>query len=77
MTLEKEHIEAYLDNELIADFDDKSEDSGKIGLGAKCIEARFDNVVITGPEIPDGGPGFAVTSQNRLATMWGSIKRGR
>ncbi len=77
MTLEKGHIEAYLDNELIAEFDDKSEDSGKIGLGAKCIEARFDNVVITGPEIPDGGPGSAVTSQSKLATMWGSIKRGR
>jgi hypothetical protein len=77
MTLEKDHIEAYLDNELIVEFDDSSEDSGKISLGGKCIEARFDNVVITGPEIPDGGPGFAVASQSKLTTMWGSIKRGR
>jgi hypothetical protein len=37
MTLKKDHIEAYLDDELIVEFEDKSEDSGKIGLGGKGI----------------------------------------
>ena len=32
MVLEKERIEAYLDDELIVEFDDKSETSGKIAL---------------------------------------------
>jgi len=79
MTLQKNHIEAYLDNELIAEWDDKSEDSGKIALVGYGIEARFDNVVITGDEIPDVGPGgYATVEQTgKLATMWGSIKRGR
>lgn len=79
MTLAEGHIEAYLNNELIAEWDDKSEDSGKVGLHAKGIEVRFDNVVITGDEIPDVGPsGYATVEQTgKLATMWGSTKRGR
>ena len=37
---------------------------------------EFDNVVITGDEIPDGGPsGYAVEPAVKLATSWGTIKR--
>lgn len=83
MILEKEHIEAYLDDKLIARFDDKGESSGKVALDVGGIEARFDNIVITGPDIPDGGSWDEskherpVNLQDKLATIWGSIKRGR
>jgi len=76
MTLAKDHIEAYLDNELIAEWDNKLVDSGKVGLRGTDIEARFDNVVITGDEIPDVVPS-GVELVGKLATMWGSTKRGR
>ena len=47
-----------------------------MGLRGTNIEARFDNVVITGDEIPDVVPS-GVELVGKLATMWGSIKRGR
>ena len=65
MTLAKDHIEAYLDNKLIAEWDDKSLASGKVGLRGYNMEARFDNVVITGDDIPDVGPSGCTTVEPR------------
>ena len=47
--------------------------TGRIGLGLANYTARFDNLKITGPGIPDEG-GLAVTSRAKLATTWGSLK---
>jgi hypothetical protein len=74
---EGEHFEFYISDELIGSFDDDSRPSGTVILGVASAKVHFDDVVITGPEIPDGGPGFAVTYQSKLAAIWGSIKRGR
>ena len=74
---EGEHFEFYINDELIGSFDDDSYPSGGIQLGVTNTHVHFDDVVITGPEIPDGGPGFAVTPQSKLATMWGEIKHSR
>jgi hypothetical protein len=71
---EGDHFEFYIDNELIESFDDDSFTSGGIDLGVANTHVHFDDVVITGPEIPNGGPGFAVTAESKLATMWGSVK---
>ncbi len=72
---EGDHLEFYINGELIGSFDDDSFPSGGIELGVANTHVHFDDVVITGPEIPNGGPGFAVASQSKLATMWGSVKR--
>ena len=74
---EGEHFEFYIDDDLTGSFDDNSYPSGTIWLTVRNAHAHFDDLVITGPEIPDGGPGFAVTYQNKLATMWGGVKRGK
>ena len=42
--------------------------------------AHFDDFVVTGPDIPDGGPGgvsFSVRPKDKLAAMWGTIKQER
>ncbi len=75
--VEGDHFEFYIDGEPAGEFDDKSLSSGNVGLFVRNTQAHFDDVVITGPEIPDGGPGFAITSQSKLATVWGSVKRGK
>jgi len=75
MKTEKEHIETYLDDELIAQFDDKRADSGKAALTVQGIEAHFDNVIITGTEIPDNGTGdFAVHCTGKLAITWATLR---
>ena len=38
--------------------------------------ASMDEFAISGPGIPDGAGKLAVDSMNKLATTWGSIKRG-
>ena len=73
---EGDHFEFHVDDELIGSFDDDSFPSGTVWLAVRNAHVHFDDVVITGPEIPGGGPGFAVTSQSKIATMWGSVKGG-
>ena len=48
--------------------------TGGVGLGLSNQIARFDNVIITGDNIPDNG-GLSVTPRTKLATVWGSLKR--
>lgn len=48
--------------------------TGGVGLGLSNQTARFDNVVITGDNIPHND-GLSVTPKAKLATMWGSLKR--
>lgn len=75
MILRKEHIEAYLDDKLIKEFDDNTEISGRADLIVWGIETHIDNLVVTGPDIPDGGSSFSVDSRYSLASTWGDIKR--
>lgn len=48
--------------------------TGRIGLGLANYTARFDNLKITGPGIPDKGR-LAVTPRAKLATTWGNLKQ--
>lgn len=50
---------------------------GQAGLVVSGARARFDNVVITGDNIPNGGPGKAqpVSNKGKITTTWGSLKQ--
>ena len=75
---EGEHFEFYINDELMGSFDDDSYPSGGIELGVSNTHVHFDDVVITGPEIPDGGPGgvrMSVHQENTLITTWGTLKQ--
>lgn len=72
---EKEHIETYLDDKLMAKFDDVRADSGTAALSANGVVAHFDNIIITGPQIPDnGGANFTVDSKGKIAAIWANLK---
>jgi len=75
---EGDHFEFYINDELIGSFDDDSRPSGTVWLEVRNAHVHFDDVVITGPEIPDGGPGGVsgepVEPQSKLVATWGRIK---
>ena len=47
---------------------------GSVGFGLAGYTARFDNLKITGEEVPNHG-GLAVQPQSKLAVTWGQLKR--
>lgn len=50
--------------------------NGKAGLMIVRVQARFDDVEITGSNVPNGGPGTRpVEPIGKLATIWGKLKR--
>ena len=73
-----DHFELYIDGEPVGEFEDNSIPSGKVGLSVRNTHVHFDDVVITGPEIPDGGPGsISVRQKHELVTTWGTLKQKR
>ena len=40
-------------------------------------KARFDNVVITGPEVPDINQGLSVDPRDKPASVWARLKMDR
>lgn len=50
--------------------------NGKAGVIVSNAQVRFDNVKITGNNIPNGGPGTLSVEPNgnQLATTWGKLK---
>lgn len=52
---------------------------GYAGLVVSGARARFDNVVITGDNIPNGGPAKRnlqpVTNKRKITTTWGNLKQ--
>lgn len=48
--------------------------TGRVGLGLANYTVRFDNLRITGPDIPNRD-GLSVTSQTKLATTLGNLKQ--
>ena len=75
LVVSKDSIEFYIDGKLMASLFEPSQPFSigrSVGLFVRNCEAQFDNVVITGDDVP--GNSFAVLHQDKLATSWGSIK---
>lgn len=47
---------------------------GSVGFGLAGYTARFDNLKITGEEVPNHG-GLSVQPQSKLAVTWGQLKK--
>jgi hypothetical protein len=75
-------IEFYVDGKLVAKTEDSKYPAGRAGFGV-FGEALFDDFVMTGPDVKDGGHWdpkvheqlSAVKPQNKLAGTWGQIKK--
>ncbi len=72
--------EFYLDDEFVGKFSYAALRSGSVGLVVSNAVAHFDDFVVTGPDIPDGGPGgvsFSVRPKDKLTAAWGTLKQER
>ena len=58
--------------DVFADFPEFQ--TGGVGFGLWNYTAIFDSITVTGGSVPNSGD-FAVTSQEKLATTWGNLKR--
>jgi hypothetical protein len=75
-------LEFYIDDKLMAKAEDDRNQAGCVGFGTFGT-AIFDDFVMTGPEVKDGGHWdpkahdqlTAVKPQNNLAVTWGQIKK--
>ena len=68
-------ISFYVDDKLVHEHKDNFNPSGGVLLWSFDAVAEFDNVVITGDEVPDVGPsGYAVEPGAKLSTAWGWLK---
>ena len=69
-------LEFKIDDEIFIALDDDLLKGGQAGLVVADARAHFDNVEITGTNIPNGGPGKPrpVKPQAKLATTWGHLK---
>ncbi|MDE0401253.1 MAG: hypothetical protein OXL96_25940 [Candidatus Poribacteria bacterium] len=69
-------LKFQIDDEVFTVTDKNPIKSGKAGLIVSGAQARFDDVKITGSNIPDGGPGtLSVEPSGKLASTWGKLKR--
>lgn len=72
--VENDNFKFFVNDELVLEFVDSILLSGQVGLYTQNSMTEFDDFSVTGPEIPDGGPGFPVETKDRLATTWSKIK---
>ena len=69
-------LEFQIDDQIFTALDDDLLKGGQAGLVIADGQAHFDDVEITGENIPNGGPGKPrpVAPKAKLATTWGDLK---
>lgn len=67
-----DNFEFYVDGELMVSLSDSHFPTGYVDLDANGCLAHFDNVVITGDDVPDNTA--AVSPSGKLATTWGQLR---
>lgn len=77
MVVNGNRYEMFLDNKLICNVQSDLPDTGAAAFLARNCEVHFDNVVITGDDIPDKNLGLPVEPKAKLATTWGRIKSNK
>ena len=71
----EDSFEFYIDGELMASMSDSRFPTGKPMLQANGCLAHFDNVVITGDDVPDNSlETAAVSASDKLVTTWGQLR---
>ena len=74
--LKREKLKFQIDDEVFTVTDRNPIKSGKAGIEVSGAQVRFDDVKITGSNIPNGGPGtLSVEPSGKLAMTWGKLKR--
>ncbi|HGE72697.1 TPA: DUF1080 domain-containing protein [Candidatus Poribacteria bacterium] len=76
VSVEGDSIRCFVDEkEVIAYKGNNLYNIGSTGFAVNGLEAYFDDFTATGPDVPDGGPGFSINPRDKQATLWGRLKR--
>ena len=75
-TMEGDDFRFYVDGVLVDSFRSDRLPVGRVGFCIGGCVAEFDNVVISGPDVPDIGPSgyLSVAPAGKLTTAWGRVK---
>ena len=69
------NFEFHFDDNFVTQYEDEDAVPGTVGFQISSrMVVHLDDVVITGPEIPNIGSPLSVNPEVRLATTWGEIK---
>ncbi|MFC1716190.1 family 16 glycoside hydrolase [Candidatus Poribacteria bacterium] len=71
MVMDGDVLQCFVNDELVVDLKNDFRDSGRVGLISYRAYPRYDNLVITGENIPTN---LAVQPEGKLAAYWGKIK---
>ena len=72
IVVEHDSYQMFIDDRKICDFQSHLPKRGLVVVWARGCFVRFDNVVLTGPEIPDHN--LAIEPKAKLTITWGRIK---
>lgn len=73
---EGSYFEFHIDDNFVAQYDDETAVPGTVSFRANDgMLVHLDDVLITGPGIPDIGGPRSVNPEAHLATTWGKIKQ--
>jgi hypothetical protein len=71
------NYEVSIDGKLICKFKNELIDGGGVAFLGRNGEYHFDNIVVTGDDIPNKNMGLPVDSKAKLTTIWAIIKQVR
>ena len=75
MVVDRDYLEFHFDDRLVTQYEDKSARPGTVRFrAAHGMLVHVDDVVISGPRIPNIGGPHNVDLKTHLATTWGEIK---
>lgn len=73
--VDRDYLEFHFDDRLVTQYEDKTARPGTVRFRvAHGMLVHVDDVVITGPRIPNIGGPHSVNRETHLATTWGKIK---
>ena len=72
---DRDYLEFHFDDRLVTEYEDETALPGTVEFSAADgMLVHVDDVVITGPRIPNIGGPRDVALKSHLATTWGEIK---
>ncbi len=73
LSMKGDSIKVYYDGKVVVDATDSEHKKGTIAVGSQDRVIYFDNITVTGPEIPNWKMS-PVEPTGKLTTVWGQIK---
>ena len=74
LKVEGDNFTIWINDNKVIEYQDGTLAQGKVGFGIGNYVARFDNVVIVGPDVPDINQGLSIDKSGKLASVWAKLK---